>query len=310
MATTTLIPTSPEALNELFGRGQQLAFEKGQGDLTIARLASPHAEATVSIYAGHVLSYVPTGQPPVLWVSEQAIYAEGKAIRGGVPVIWPWFGPHASNPDKPSHGFARKQYWEVHATRLITNQIPQLRLTLQDDALSYSLWPHCFRLELVITLSDVLDIDLEIVNTGKGPFDCGGALHTYFTVSQIENVTIHGLKCRPYIDQLDNHQTKYQQTPITFNAETDNIYFNTKDTCRLVDRGFGRTVIVEKRGSSSTVVWNPWIDKAQRMADFGDEEYKTMLCIETANAGPDVITLNPGGEHRLGTTLGVINSIS
>ncbi len=310
MATTTLTPTTPEALNELFGRGQQLGFEKGNGDFTIARLTSPQAEATVSVYAGHVLSYTPTGQEPVLWVSDKAVYAEGKAIRGGVPVIWPWFGPHASNPDKPSHGFARKNYWEVFSTRIINNEIPQLRLTLQDDAASYALWPHPFRLELIITLSDALSIDLQIVNTGKGPFDCGGALHTYFNVSHIDNVAIHGLDGRPYIDQLANHQTKHQRGAITFAAETDNIYFNTKDTCRLEDPGFARTVIVEKRGSASTVVWNPWIDKAQRMADFDDEEYLSMLCIETANAGPDVITLNPGGEHTLGTTIRVVGSTS
>lgn len=303
MSTSTLSPTKPEALNTLFGLGDQLQFESGPGGFTIARLSSPWGEATVSVYGGHVLSYTPTGQEPVLWVSEEAQYEAGKAIRGGIPVIWPWFGSNKQDPDKPSHGFARNQTWEVFASRLIDNEKPQLRLILQDNAMSYSAWPHSFRIELIVTLDKSLHVDLQIINTGNSPFDFTGALHTYLNVSQIENASIAGLEGCLYIDQLENMAIKSQHKDITFEAETDNIYFNTKSSCHLLDAGYNRKVVVEKRGSGSTVVWNPWIAKAKRMSDFGNEEYKTMLCIETANAGPDSITLNPGGEHVLGTSI-------
>ncbi len=303
MSTSTLSPTKPEALNTLFGLGDQLQFESGPGNFAIARLSSSHGEATVSIYGGHVLSYAPTGQESVLWVSELAKYEAGKAIRGGIPVIWPWFGPNQQDPEKPSHGFARNQTWEVFATRLIDNDKPQLRLTLQDNALSHTTWPHSFRIGLVVTLGKSLHVDLQIINTGNGPFDFTGALHTYFNASQIENISVTGLEDSLYIDQLENMAIKSQHGAITFGAETDNIYFDTKSTCRLIDTGYNREILVEKRGSGSTVVWNPWIAKAKRMSDFGDAAYKTMLCIETANAGPDVITLNPGGEHILGTSI-------
>lgn len=303
MSTSTLSPTKPEELNTLFSLGDQLQFESGPSGFAIARLSSSSGEASVSVYGGHVLSYIPTGQEPVLWVSELARYEAGKAIRGGIPIIWPWFGPNQQDPKKPSHGFARNQMWEVYATRLIDNEKPQLRLKLQDNALSYASWPHPYRIELVVTLDEHLHVDLQIINTGHGPFDFTGALHSYFNVSQIENISVTGLEDCLYIDQLENMATKSQQGSITFGAETDNIYFETRSTCRLIDTGYNREIVVTKRGSRSTVVWNPWIDKAKRMSDFGDEEYKTMLCIETANAGPDVITLNPGGEHVLGTSI-------
>ena len=303
MSVTTLSPTQPEDLNTLFGQKGLIDFSEGPGGFTIAHLAHHDAEATVAIYGGHVLSYTPGGQEPVLWVSEEALFEAGKAIRGGIPVIWPWFGPSKRYPQNPSHGFARKLTWDVHAARIIDDSIPQLRLTLQDNALTHAQWPHAFRLELVITLSDHLQVDLNVVNVCDHPFDYTGALHSYFNVSDIQNISIEGLEDSQYIDQLDHMAVKTQTGPITFSAELDNIYFDTRSICRLIDPGYKREIIVDKKGSRSTVVWNPWIDKSRRMADFGDEEYHKMVCIETANAGPDVITLNPGGQYMLGTSI-------
>ena len=193
-----------------------------------------HGEATVSVYGGHVLSYAPADQASVLWVSNLARYENGKAIRGGIPIIWPWFGPHKLDAEKPSHGFARNQSWEVHSARLIDNEIPQLRLMLQDNALSHSIWPHAFRIELVITVSDALHVDLVIINIGDGPFNFSGALHTYLNVSDINNVSIYGLEGSSYIDQLAQMEIKVQQKPVSFKEETDNIYFDTTAACRLV----------------------------------------------------------------------------
>ncbi len=303
MSVTTLTPTHPDELNELFGQTGFIRFEEGPGGLPVACLKNGHAETMVSIYGGHVLSYLPDGEEPVLWVSEKAQYETGKAIRGGIPIIWPWFGASKRYPKNPSHGFARKLTWDVHSARLIDNTVPQLHLDLQDNDITHSLWPHSFRLELVITLSDKLDIELRAINLCKNPFDYTAALHSYFNVSDIKHVSVLGLERRSYLDQLDNMERKIQEGPITFTSETDNIFYDTRDTCRLIDTGFGREIVIEKHGSTSTVVWNPWIDKSKRMSDFGDEEYHNMVCIETANAGPDVITLNPGGHYELCTSI-------
>ena len=303
MSTATLSPSNPQTLNELFGRDNQIQFEEGPGESPIARLRFADQEATISLYGGHVLSYSVKEEAPILWVSEQAIYRDGKAIRGGIPVIWPWFGAHPDDASKPSHGFARTSDWEVKSTSLTEDSHPQICLLLQKDGATYAQWPHSFRLELTITLGKGLVVDMKVINTGNGPFDFTGALHTYFNVSDISKVKVHGLEDSLYFDQLDQMAVKSQMGPISFDAEFDNIYFDTLSTCRLVDNGFDREILVEKRGSKSTVVWNPWIDKARRMSDFGDEEYQSMVCIETANAGPDLITLNPGGQHILGTTI-------
>ncbi len=301
MSVTTLTPTHPDALNELFGQTDFIRFTEGPGGLPVACLNNGKAESTVSIYGGHVLSYIPDGQEPVLWVSEYAEYQAGKAIRGGIPIIWPWFGASRRYPQNPSHGFARKLTWDVHSARIIDGTTPELHLDLQDSDFTHTQWPHSFRLELVITLSDRLEVKLKAINLCRNPFDYTAALHSYFNVSDIQNVSVLGLENRTYLDQLDNMESKVQEGPVIFNAELDNIYYDTRDTCRLIDTGFDREIIVEKEGSASTVVWNPWIDKSKRMSDFGDEEYHNMVCIETANAGPDVITLNPGGHYKLCT---------
>ena len=281
----------------------QISMGEGAGGLMSVTLRSEWGESTVSLHGGHVLTYVPSGQKPVLWLSDHSRYEAGKAIRGGIPLIWPWFGPHKNSSDKPNHGFARTHTWHIHSTRIIDGTSPQVRLVMTDDALTHSLWPQSFHLEVVVTLADSLKVDLEITNQDQVPFTFTGALHSYFDVSHIENIEIHGLEGSTYIDQLRPEAQHVQEGPITFSSETDHIYLDTPATCTLIDREYERVIIVEKSGSQSTVVWNPWIDKAARMSDFGDDEYKRMVCIETANAGTDEITLNPGDRHILSTTL-------
>lgn len=302
----SIILDTLDTLNAQHELPNALHFAAGPGEFPIAHMRSEHAEATVSVYGGHVLSFTPKGKQPVLWVSNLAEYREGKAIRGGIPVIWPWFGP-SSSPDLPSHGFARNQFWSIESSRLQDDNTPVLELVLKDNASSQKLWPHSFTLKVVITLTNCLKVELISTNTGSSAVTCTGALHTYFNISAIENVKISGLDEGQYLDQLTGDDTLIQAGPIHFEAETDRIYFNSSADCILHDSGFDRRVLVEKRGSQSTVVWNPWIDKAKRMGDFGDEEYKQMVCIETANAGTDVITLEPGESHTLTTCISVLD---
>jgi len=297
--------TDLDTLNDSFGIMDQIAFKAGPGGLAIAEIRNSHAVATLSLHGAHLIGYRPHGHEPVLWVSAQSQYRPGKAIRGGIPICWPWFGPHPADPSKPAHGFARTAMWGVLSTAALTDGASQIRLRLMDGDATHDLWPHAFDLRLVATVGAQLRVELIMRNPGGAPYTCGGALHSYFGVSDVGAIAIGGLEGCAYIDQVDGDQPKLQRGPVTIAAETDRIYLDTTATCTIDDPGLDRRVAIAKAGSHSTVVWNPWVEKARRLADFGDEEYHGMVCVETANAGPDSVTIAPGGEHRLVATIGV-----
>jgi D-hexose-6-phosphate mutarotase len=297
-------PLDLQSLNETFAITNQVAFATGAGGLTFAEVRNRHAAATISLYGAQVLAFQPHGQQPVLWRSARSQYQQGKAIRGGVPICWPWFGPHPSDPSKPAHGFARTAMWRVLATAALANGATQIRLRLSDSDASFALWPHSFDIRAVVTVGAELRVELIVRNFGDAPYTSGGALHSYFDVDDIRAIAIHGLEDHEYIDQLDG-QRKTQHGPVTIAGETDRVYLNATTTCTIDDPGMARRISIAKAGSHTTVVWNPWIEKAQRLADFGDHEYQGMVCVETANALGDSVTVAPGGEHRLVAIIGV-----
>jgi len=286
-----------DALNQDW-QTEGLLFAEGPGGLPVAELSYKGATATVALHGAHVLSYVPASARPVLWLSDEAIFKDGKAIRGGIPVCWPWFADHPSEPNYPAHGVARTRSWRVAATAPAS-----ITLELQATEATREHFPHDFILRLEATLSDALKIQLTVHNPSETPFTYTGALHTYFAISHIDQARVEGLDGRPYIDSNDGKARKTQVGPIRFQEEVDRIYLETADTCLVCDEGWDRTVRIGKDGSRSTVVWNPWIAKAQRMADFGDQEYQEMLCVETTNAADDAIAVPPGETHKLALTL-------
>jgi D-hexose-6-phosphate mutarotase len=272
--------------------------------LTLARIRTVDADATVALHGGHVLSFQPRGEEPALWLSEHSSYQPDKAIRGGIPVCWPWFGPHPADAGKPAHGFARTSSWTVLGTE--TSGSPaKLRLGLTDSDTTRALWPHAFELELIVSVGLALDVELVIRNPGTAAFVCTGALHSYFAISDIARVTVGGLDGRMYLDKVEDYARFQQSGSIAIDRETDRIYLDTTDACTIVDAGWDRTIRIGKRGSRTTVVWNPWAARAAQLADFGDEEYHRMVCVETANAAGDEITIPPGGEHRLATVISI-----
>lgn len=292
-------------LNERFGAPGRLVFTAGPGGFPVAEISNDHATATVALHGAQPLAFQPRGQAPVLWVSRQAAFAPGKAIRGGIPICWPWFGPHPSDPAKPSHGFARTRPWRVLQADAASGSETTLRLGLSDDEATRALWPHRFELELLVSVGRELQVTLVARNPGPEPFTCTGALHSYFAVGDVPAVAIHGLDGCDYLDQIDGHRRKTQAGAVTFAGEVDRIYLDTDATCTIEDGALGRRIEVAKRGSRATIVWNPWVEKARRLSDFGDDEYRGMVCVETANAGEDVVTVPPGGEHQLAAMIGV-----
>ena len=298
MATPSL-----EQLNQRFGLAGRLHFAPGPGGLPTAFIADPQATGTLVLQGAHVLAFQPQGQAPVLWASQRSFFAPGRPIRGGIPLCWPWFGAHPTDGDKPGHGFARTSLWEVLATSA-SEQGVDVELGLEDSAATQALWPHPFSLRLRACFGAQLQVELHIHNRGDQPFTCTGALHSYFAVSQASAIAVHGLEGSAYFDKVGAAPQR-QEGPVRIEAETDRVYQDTTAVCRIEDPGLQRRICIAKEGSRSTVVWNPWIDKAARMEDFGDEEYRQMVCVETANAAPDLVVLAPGAHHCLQATLRV-----
>ena len=292
-------PTDLAELNTQFAVADHLTFAAGPGGLPVADLQHAQGAARVALQGAQVLSFQPHGAQPVIWVSACSRYAPGKSIRGGIPVCWPWFGPHPTDPSKPQHGFARTALWSVRGTGITPQGEPQLQLELAASEATRALWPYPFDLEMRVSVGAALQVELITRNPGPAPFTYGAALHSYFGVSQVQDITILGLEGGIYIDKTDNGARKPQPEPLRITGKTDRVYLDTTAPCVIADPGRQRGIRIAKAGSRTTVVWNPGPEDARQMVDFCDDEYPGMVCVETANAGPDLVTVPPGGEARL-----------
>lgn len=282
------------------------AFRHGPGGLLFARIENDLATATICLQGAQLTHWQPRSQSePVTFLSARAQYTQGKPIRGGIPICWPWFGPHATDRSLPQHGFARNLLWEARAPVRMENGATQLSLLLFDNAKTRELWPHRFSLEYRITVGDVLDIELTTTNTDGAPFVLSEALHAYLQVGDISAVQVLGLEGTEYIDKVDGEQRKRQEGPLIFAAEIDRLYVDTDARCTIADPFLKRRIHITKRGSHSTVVWNPWEKKAAALADLGAAPatrggWRQFACVESANAGGNTLTLAPGQSHTLG----------
>ena len=265
----------------------------------VAQVRNAHGSATIALQGAHVMTWAPLGEEPVIWLSPAAKLAPGKSIRGGVPICWPWFGPHATDSKVPGHGFARTVPWEILKTETLADGATRLAFQLVESDATRVQWPHPSSVTCQVTIGKTLEIDLVTRNTGQAPITIGDALHTYFQVSDIRQVTIRGLEDCPYLDKVEDGKRKQHRGPVVIGAETDRIYLDSSADCLIEDPGLKRRIRIAKRGSRTTVVWNPWIEKAVKMGDFGDDGYLHMLCVESANCADDVVSLPPQGEHHL-----------
>lgn len=295
-----------DALNHRFALAEHVTFAAGPGELgPVAHVANRHATASIALQGAHVMAFQPRDQRPVLWVSARSAFRPGKTIRGGIPVCWPWFADHPTDPAKPAHGFVRAAAWSVVETAPADEDATRIRFRIADDPATFALWPHRFELELAVTVGAVLEVALTIRNAGDVAFTSAGALHSYFSVGDVAQVAIHGLDGGRYVDKVDRQARKVQRGAVRIDAETDRVYLDTTAECVIEDPGRRRRIHVAKEGSRSTVVWNPWIAKAASMADFGDDEYTGMVCVETANALDDVVSVPAAGRHVLRATVRV-----
>lgn len=283
-----------------------------RGDLDVIMIDNGTARAEVLLLGAQIIDFRPTEGPPLIWRSRESVYQTGKPVRGGIPVCWPWFGDLERNPPAVrdstagrggAHGFARNLDWTVTDLRDLGAEGTLLEFELLDSPDTRTLWPHPFRLKARWTLGPRLRIALTATHTGAHPVTTTGALHSYFAVSAIDKVQVHGLEGCPYVDTANGWVPGIQTGPLTVSAETDRIYQRTPDTLVVEDAGWRRRITIQTSGSSSAIVWNPWVEKARRLSTFADDEYTAMLCVETANALEDAVLLAPGASHTLGVQI-------
>ena len=298
------------ALNARHGLADTLEFRVGPGGLLFAEVNNAQARASICLQGGQVLLWQPhTQSNPVLWLSDAARYAPGKAIRGGIPVCWPWFGspaapPGSAKPAGPAHGFARTQSWRVDGTQALAGGQTRLRLRLADTPATRALWPAAFALELQITIGDTLGLALRTSNTGADPMVITEALHTYFRIGDIGSTKVEGLAGARYFDAAGpaagaGEARRAQDGAVHFDGEVDRVY-DSGAPCWIDDLILQRRIHIAASGSASTVVWNPWDAKAQRLGDLGDDGWRRMVCVESGNARDCALSVAPGASHELG----------
>ena len=279
-------------------------LEKGPGGLDRLDLHAAEGEALVYLQGAHVAHFQPKDGRPVLWMSAASRFEAGKALRGGVPICFPWFGPKAGSPEAPLHGYARILPWTVESVTRETGGGLRAVLELTAEATARGGFPRELRLSLAVTVSRSLRMELTVRNSGSAAATFEEALHSYVAVSDVRQVRVHGLEGVGYVDKTAGMARKAGESePIAIEAETDRVYTGATGTVTVEDPGWGRRIVVGKRGSATTVVWNPWVAKAKAMPDFGDDEWTGMVCVETANALDDAIHLAPGASHVMAATL-------
>jgi glucose-6-phosphate 1-epimerase len=268
----------------------------GNGDLPKIRVTSAAAAGEMYLHGAHVTSWQPAGAEEVLFVSSKSLWQDGRAIRGGVPICFPWFGDKADDPKAPAHGFVRTKSWTldsiVHSGDVVT---VSMSTASDDDTRQW--WPANFRLVHRATFGSELRLELEVHNTGSSPLHFEEALHSYHRVGDVRAARLVGLDKVRYLDKTDAYREKQQQGDVIVRAETDRVYLNTPGAVELLDPELLRIVRIDKKNSLTTVVWNPWSDKARAMSDLGEDEWTQFLCIESSNVLGYAVELAPGRQH-------------
>jgi len=274
----------------------------GNGGLAKVRIASATVSGEMYLHGAHVTSWQPRGAEEVLFVSAKSGWQDGRAIRGGVPICFPWFANKAGDPGAPAHGFVRMIAWQLESISQAGDAVTVSMFTESNND-TKKWWPADFHLIHRATFGSELNLELVVRNTGTTSFRFEEALHSYFRVGQINKAQLHGLDGVQYVDKTDSNRKKLQPGPIAIVSETDRVYLNTRGAVELEDHGLRRRSRVDKVNSLTTVVWNPWVEKARAMSDFGADEWMRMVCIETSNVSDFAVEQGPGQEHKMQSTV-------
>ena len=291
-------------LDAKFGIAGIARVVAGNGGLPKVSVTAAAAAGEMYLLGAEVTSWKPGGRDEVLFVSSASKWEDGKAIRGGVPICFPWFGNKGDDPKAPAHGFVRARAWKLESI-VRSGDAVTVGMSIGSDEGTKKLWPADFRLVHRATFGAELTMELEMTNTGAWPLRFEEALHTYFRVGDITKARVHGLDGVRYVDKTDGFKEKTQQGDVVVAKETDNVYLDTAGATEIEEPVHRRRIRVSKENSLATVVWNPWIEKTKGMSDMGADEWKGFVCVETCNVGKHGVTLAPGAQHRMKAVVGI-----
>jgi len=301
------VTTTAAELDSRFGIPGFAEVSEGNGGLPRVHVTNPFGQAEIYLHGAHVTSWQPKGFDEVLFLSSKARWQEGQAIRGGIPICFPWFRAKADDPKAPAHGFARTKMWQLDSIAENDGQVV-VTMSMKNDDQTRRWWPAEFRLVNRVTFGPELRMELTCSNTGTAPARFEEALHTYNRVGAVQDARVLGLDGAHFLDNTRSNIEGVQQGEIAIGSETDNAYLNTRSAADLVDPKMQRRIRLAKEGSVNTVVWNPWREKAAEMRDLGDGEWAHFLCVEACNIMDAAVNLAPGREHKMAATLSIASA--
>lgn len=285
-------------LNRRFGIAGAAEIVEGHGGLPKVHVTTRDAAGDIYLHGAQVTSWRPAGAPDVFFVSTESRWETGRAIRGGIPICFPWFGSKPGDAQAPAHGFVRTSGWQLES---VTQEEAGVTVSMSTESGDETRrwWPASFRLVHRVTFGSSLHLDLTVTNRGAATLRLEEALHAYFHVGRVDEVRLRGLENLRYLDKTEANREKIQDGRLAIAAETDRIFLNARDAVEIEDRSLGRRIRIVKEQSATTVVWNPWRQKAQALADLGDDDWMRMVCVEVSNVSPLGIVLEPAREHTM-----------
>jgi len=291
-----------EELDRRFGIPGVARICEGNGGLPRIHITGSRAEGEMYLHGAQVTSWKPAGNDEVLFLSTKSRWQEGQAIRGGIPICFPWFRAKADDPKAPAHGFVRTKSWQLES---IVEEEPGVlvSMSIESDEQTRRWWPADFRLVHRVVFGPELTLELVCTNTGKTRLRFEEALHTYNRVADVARVRLKGLDTVHFLDNTDSNAAKVQRGDVKIASATDNAFLDAQNDVDLIDPEFHRYIRLEKNNSLTTVVWNPWREGAARLSDLGDGEWTQYLCVEASNILDASVSLAPGEEHKMTAVL-------
>lgn len=294
-----------ELLNQKYALDGKLAFCQREDGFIYADVTANGAKAQILLYGAHLMSFVPAGEEEVLWMSPEAEFAEGKAVRGGVPICFPWFGPAPFDRNLPKHGFARLMEWDMAGSSVLGNGDVKLEMTLESSDDSYFFWPFEFKAVMTFVIGQQLEATLTVLNSGSTEMQYSAALHTYFNVGDAASVSIEGLSGHHFYPNGSTERQIQREPFFALEGFVDRCYVQHKQPCLIHDTTMERTIKAAKKGSNVTVLWNPWEESTRLIHDIPNDGYTNFVCVEAANNFDDTVVLQPGETHQTAIILSV-----
>lgn len=294
-----------DELDDKFSIEGEVGFAELENDLIFLTVSNKYADVDICLYGAHVTSFRPHDSMEVLWMSPDSNFEVGKAIRGGIPVCFPWFGPHKTDQEMPQHGFARLMYWDVYETVTLPSDETKIRLQLCSSDETKVYWPYDFCAELTVVVGPILTVTLKITNTSEVPIEYTCALHSYFGLSAIENLSIEGLQGISYYNQITGENEIQEEDSLQIQEPLTRHYLDTETPVIIQDSIYRRRIKVDKSGSKVTTVWNPGEENCAKIGDLPDDAWETFVCVEATNAFDFPIHLAPEQSYETSAMIGL-----